>query len=205
MRQFNTPSWLIRLFPKITWKFSSSEKVIYLTFDDGPVPEATPFVLEQLAVYKAEATFFCVGENAMKNPDLLKAIQTAGHSVGNHTYNHLNGWKTQTATYINNIEKCKNILPSRLFRPPYGKITPAQYLHLRKEYQLVLWDVVSYDFDAGLTPYDCLEALKRYVKAGSVVVFHDSAKSISTLRRVLPETLAYFSDLGYSFRKIQEN
>ncbi len=195
----------MKLFPEIRWRFACSEKVIYLSFDDGPVPEATPYVLEQLELYHAKATFFCVGENAVKNPALLESILKAGHSSGNHTYNHLNGWKTDPGTYLENIEKCKAVVPSALFRPPYGKMTQAQYKEIRKTYKIVLWDVVSYDFDPDLPPEACLDAVKKHVKPGSVVVFHDSLKALENLRIALPGTLAYFSSLGYTFKPISEN
>ncbi len=207
MRVFTTPWLLTELFPQIMWRspevLPPGEKVIYLTFDDGPVPEATPFVLETLAKYGALGTFFCVGDNAARYPQLIKDTRQAGHGHGNHTFNHLNGWQTTPQAYLQNIEKCRRVLPSRLFRPPYGKIAPAQYRLLRKEYKIVLWDVVSYDFDSALSAGDCLSELKARVTSGSIVVFHDSIKAMKNLREVLPAALVYWSALGYSFRKIE--
>lgn len=206
MRIFKTPEILIRLLPRITWRGaatgSQAEKLVYLSFDDGPVPEATPFVLTQLEKYRAKATFFCVGDNAARYPHLVKAIKKAGHALGNHTHNHLNGWKTPTASYLMNIDKCRRVIPSRLFRPPYGKISPAQYRQLSRTYKIVLWDIVSYDFDAALSPEDCLAAVKARVRPGSIIVFHDSIKAMKNLQTVLPLLLEYLKQEGYSFRKI---
>lgn len=190
------------LFTSVRFRFKQTEKIIYLSFDDGPVPLATPFVLAELEKYNARATFFCVGENAERNPGLLKAIILGGHQLANHTYNHLNGWKTSSVEYLANIEKCSVFIPSNLFRPPYGKLKLSQYKLICKKYKIVLWDNVSYDFDPSLSYDRCLLQLKKNVKPGSIVVFHDSLKSLATLKKVLPDILAYWQTAGYSFNII---
>jgi len=209
MRVFTTPWLLIKLFPRILWRLpepaDSGDKVIYLTFDDGPVPEVTPFVLEELKKHQALGTFFCVGDNAVRYPKLVKDTEEAGHAHGNHTFNHLNGWKTSPAAYIENVRKCGQVIPSHLFRPPYGKLSAAQYRLLRKDYTIVLWDIVSYDFDQNISPESCLAELKARVRSGSIVVFHDSIKAMKNLREVLPAALAYWQKQGYTFGKIEGN
>lgn len=198
-----TPWWLRLLFPNLTWSLPSHRKVVYLTFDDGPIPEVTPWVLDMLALYGAKATFFCVGENIKRHPSILSDVLSRGHSVGNHTYNHLNGWQTSTEEYIANIERCQALVPSKLFRPPYGKTTLKQRLWLLKGYRVVMWDVLSGDFDLGITSEQCWANVLRGIKqGGSVIVFHDSIKAQAHLRYVLPRTLAYLQEQGYVFEAI---
>lgn len=204
MRIFKTPALLMFLFPTIRWCFNCSEKIIYLSFDDGPVPLATPFVLAELEKYNARATFFCVGENAERYPDLLQSIIDGGHRPANHTYNHLNGWKTSATEYLANIDKCNELVASQLFRPPYGKLKLSQFKSIRKKYKIVLWDIVSYDFDAALKPEECLSVLKKNVRNGSIVVFHDSLKSLKNLKEVLPLALEYWQAAGYRFLPIPD-
>lgn len=181
----------------------TEEPVIYLTFDDGPVPEFTPFVLDTLAQFEAKATFFCVGDNIRKYPEVFAQVQAAGHQVGNHTVHHLNGWKTPNEEYFQEVNTCQAQLPEsslRLFRPPYGAITPIQSMHLREMgYQIVMWDVLTGDFDAELSPEDCLENAIKYTRSGSIVVLHDSQKAFRNLSFVLPRYLAYFQRQGFRF------
>ena len=206
MRIFSTP-WLVKtLLPGFTWQQPGTAKIIYLTFDDGPVPDFTPFVLEELARYQARATFFCVGDNLRKYPGLARQAASAGHTLANHTYHHLKGWKTPAQEYLINIRQCQEelekIIPAKknkLFRPPYGKLTPQQFRSLNSEYQIVMWDVLSYDFDNSLSESDCLHQTIKNTKPGSIVVFHDSQKASRNMQYVLPRYLAYFTALGYRF------
>ncbi len=200
-----TPAFFQTLFPDFVWQIPSSDKTIYLTFDDGPVPEVTPWVLDLLEQYQAKATFFCVGENVVNHPDIYDQIIRQGHSVGNHTHNHLNGWSTDVVTYANNVRKCAHHVRSRLFRPPYGRLRPRQARFLKKHFDIVLWDVLSGDFDPGLTAAQCWKNVRNNASAGSVIVFHDSVKAAGKLREVLPRTMAYFGGLGYGFRGLVES
>ncbi|WP_420571761.1 polysaccharide deacetylase family protein [Kordia sp.] len=208
-----TPKLVKWLFPKLVWEFSVSEKKIYLTFDDGPIPEITPWVLEQLANYNAKATFFCIGDNVQKHPKIYHQLISEGHAIGNHTQHHVNGWKVSNVNYIKDTTEAKKTLEkavknkpeavSRLFRPPYGKITPQLSKKLRKlGYTIIMWDVLSGDFDMDLTPEKCLNNVLTHTEAGSIVVFHDSLKAYDKLRYVLPKVLKHFSNLGYSFERI---
>lgn len=190
------------LFPSLVWKYSSSEKSIYITFDDGPFAELTPFILKELKKYNAKATFFLTGEQVEKDYSLYKKILQDGHSVGNHGYSHLNGWKTENKTYFYDIEKCHNILNTTLFRPPYGKIKPSQISHLKKQYNIIMWDVLSWDFNSKLSPQKCLQKVIRDTKNGSIIVFHDNQKSMKNLMFVLPKFLNYFHSKGFKFKRI---
>lgn len=192
------------LFPKYIWDIPSPDKSVYLTFDDGPIPAITEFVLEQLKAYDAKATFFCIGENAVKNPQLLQKILANGHRIGNHTYNHLNGWKTSKADYIQNMVKCDAALHGisgkkpQLFRPPYGKIKLSQSAKIRKlGYRIIMWDVISFDFDQSVSPEKCLQNILQNISEGSIVVFHDSIKAFKNLEFALPKTLQYLKENGY--------
>lgn len=192
------------LFPNYVWDISNAPKKVYLTFDDGPVPEATPWVLDLLKKFNAKATFFCIGENASSNPDLLFRILSEGHNIGNHTYNHVNGWQTKTSDYVNNVDHCANLLreisnrDTKLFRPPYGKITSAQANKLLKQgYKIIMWDVLSADFDTSITPEKCLNNVIRNIVPGSIVIFHDSAKAFKNLEYALSATLEYVQQKGY--------
>lgn len=206
MYLIKTPFWLRAFYPKCTWNIPSKEKVIYLSFDDGPHPEATPFVLAELKKYNAKATFFCIGNNVLKHPNIYESILKAGHRVGNHTYDHLNGWKTTTNDYIENIKDAVNLIESNLFRPPYGRITKNQIRLLHQQVNLpqeiIMWDVLSADFDLQLKGEDCARNVIKYTKPGSIIVFHDSQKAWDRMSVALPMVLDYFSQLGYRFESI---
>lgn len=201
-----TPRILKRLFAKYTWSFFSTQKEIFLTFDDGPIPEVTEFVLDQLNEFNAKATFFCIGDNIRKYPAVFSRIVNEGHSVGNHTFNHLNGWKNSNTAYIDNINRCENLLShqkTKLFRPPYGKIKRKQAKQLLANgYKIIMWDVLSADFDPTITKEKCLQNVLRNVENGSIIVFHDSIKASDKLYYVLPKVLEEFSLQGYKFKAI---
>ncbi|TDQ28522.1 polysaccharide deacetylase family protein [Tenacibaculum caenipelagi] len=201
-----TPRILKQLLSKYTWSFFSDKKEIYLTFDDGPIPEVTEFVLEQLQQFNAKATFFCIGDNIQKHPSIFSRIVNEGHSVGNHTFNHLNGWKSSNTTYYENIDKCESLLSNqktKLFRPPYGKIKNSQAKQLIvKGYKIIMWDVLSADFDKSISKENCLQNVLRNTQNGSIVVFHDSIKASDKLYYTLPILLQEFSGRGYEFKVI---
>jgi peptidoglycan/xylan/chitin deacetylase (PgdA/CDA1 family) len=206
MYLIKTPFWLRALYPNCTWKIPSKEKVIYLSFDDGPHPEATPFVLNTLKKFNAKATFFCIGNNVLKHPNVYESILQHGHQVGNHTYDHLNGWKTETTTYVENIKDATNLIESNLFRPPYGRITRKQIKNIKSDSKcpqhIIMWDVLSGDFDLNLTGEDCAKNVIKNTGPGSIIVFHDSQKAWERMSVTLPLVLAYFSKLGYQFQVI---
>jgi peptidoglycan/xylan/chitin deacetylase (PgdA/CDA1 family) len=192
--------WLLRtIFKQLLWRLPNQGNTIYLTFDDGPIPGVTPWVLDTLAQHQAKATFFCVGENVTKHPLIYQDVLAAGHSVGNHTYNHLNGWKTPTDDYLENVALCAKALNSNLFRPPYGKLSPTQLMALQKNYHIVMWDVLSADFDQSIRPEQCLQNVLTHTQAGSIVVLHDSLKAEINLRYILPRLLEHFGKQGYTF------
>ena len=197
-----TPAFIQNLFPNFTWRIPTQEKVIYLTFDDGPIPEVTPWVMEQLAAYNAKATFFCVGDNVRKHPEIFRQLTDAGHSVGNHTYNHLNGWATDKLRYFHNIRHCANLVDSDLFRPPYGRLRPRQAQFLQRHYRIVMWDVLSGDFDPNISVEQCYDNIVTKAEAGSIVVLHDSLKAEKKLRVVLPKVLNYYQERGFRFEAL---
>jgi peptidoglycan/xylan/chitin deacetylase (PgdA/CDA1 family) len=199
-----TPKFIQSLFPNFTWRIPTKEQSIYLTFDDGPIPEVTPWVLEQLAQYDAKATFFCVGDNIRKHPDVFRMVKEQGHVTGNHTVNHLDGWTNDNIPYFHNIRRCARQVETDLFRPPYGRLKPQQAQFLQRHYRIVMWDVLSGDFDPAITPETCYQNVVRNVKPGSIVVFHDSLKAWDTLKVVLPQVLEHFSALGYKFEAMHE-
>ena len=198
--------WLIRkFFSNFIWKIPGEEKTLYLTFDDGPHPAATSFVLEQLEKYNAKATFFCVGKNVVANPSLYGEIMKAEHAVGNHTFNHLNGWKVKDKEYFNDIIDARKYIDSSLFRPPYGKITSFQAKHLSRaplNFKIVMWDVLSKDYNTKLSGEDCAFNVMRNAVPGSVVVFHDSEKAFPRMQKALTSTLQFFSEKGWNFKAI---
>lgn len=199
-----TPNFIQNLFPGYTWKVDSQKKELFLTFDDGPIPEVTPWVIDTLKEYNAKASFFCVGDNVRKHPHIYTKLIENGHTIGNHTFNHLNGWTSDNISYFHNVRKCARIVKSDLFRPPYGKLKPKQTQFLSRHYKIIMWDVLSGDFDKNLSVDDCYEKVIRSSKPGSIIVFHDSLKAFDTLKIVLPKVLEYFSNLGYTFQSIQE-
>ena len=211
MKIWQTEWWLSKIFPDLTWKVETSRKEIYLTFDDGPIPAVTEFVLEQLGKYNAKATFFCVGENVKRNPDVFEKILKAGHTAANHTYNHLQGWKTQDDDYLKNILTADQAMSSHslykiqgkiLFRPPYGKIKRSQIALLKHNYRIVMWSVLTKDYDPMISPENCLTRSLALTEPGSVVVFHDSLKAQKNMEYVLPLFLKHFAEKGYVFRSL---
>lgn len=202
-----TPWWLRMLFPaNLTWRIPATEKIIYLTFDDGPNPVATPFVLDELKKYNAKATFFCIGKNVQEQPELYQRIFADGHRVGNHTHNHLNGFHTKDELWLQNVKEAAKWIDSDLFRPPYGKIRsfPAKVLkESNPPFQIIMWDVLSADFDTSISPQKCLDNVTKHTKPGSIIVFHDSEKAFPNLRFALPEVLKLFSGEGYRFEVIR--
>lgn len=203
-----TPTWVQKLFPERIWQMSKLEKKIYLTFDDGPHPLHTPFVLNELRKYNAKATFFCIGKNVLLFPEIFKQIIEEGHAVGNHTQQHLNGKKTADDIYIKDIQEASKYIDSKLFRPPYGRIKSFQakiITSLKSPYKIVMWTVLCGDFDVEISKERCLENVLFKASNGSIVVFHDSEKAAERMRYTLPAFLKNFSDKGFSFEKISEN
>jgi peptidoglycan/xylan/chitin deacetylase (PgdA/CDA1 family) len=196
------PRILKKVYPGLTWHIPGDGKTLYLTFDDGPTPQVTDRILDILGAYGVRATFFCIGRNVERYSTLMNRILEAGHAVGNHTYSHLRGWYTPDREYFDDIELAGQLIPSRLFRPAYGMITPNQVKHLKQKYQIVLWDVMSFDFHPGTSPEKCLDNVIRYAQPGSVIVFHDSLKASEKVLHALPGVLASFTEQGFSFGSI---
>lgn len=194
-----------RWLPGTVWRGPAAERTVYLTFDDGPIPEETPWVLEQLAEYNAKALFFCVGDNVERHPEIAKQVVEAGHQLGNHTHHHLSGWTTSRTQYLTDIARCQEALervrPQQqpFFRPPYGRITPGLSRTLSAQYQVIMWDLLTCDYDASYAPEACLRDALRLTRPGAVVVFHDSLKASRNLRYVLPRYLAELAERGYQF------
>ena len=204
-----TPWWLKKIYPSYVWDIKTDEKVLYLTFDDGPHPIATPFVLDTLNQYNAKATFFCLGKNVEANDAIYKRIIQEGHMAGNHTYNHLNGWKTENETYLADVSNAAKKIDSSLFRPPYGRIKTSQAKQLAgamgvKKAKVIMWDVLSGDFDVTILPEQCYKNVTRSSRPGSIIVFHDSEKAFPVLKKILSEILQFFSDNDYGFRVMPE-
>lgn len=200
-----TPWWLKKFYSKLVWNIPVKEQVLYLTFDDGPHPVVTPFVLDQLKEYGATATFFCIGKNVQEYPQIYRRVLMEGHRVGNHTQNHLNGWKSDDRKYIDDIREAAKQIDSGLFRPPYGRIGGFQSELLRKEpfnYRIIMWEVLSADFDRAVDGERCIRNVIRYARPGSIVVFHDSEKAWDRLRIALPKVLEHFYKKGYRFEGI---
>jgi len=200
-----TPWLLKKLYPQLVWNRDSSQPVIYLTFDDGPIPVVTPFVLKTLKQFNAKATFFCIGDNVQKHPEIFKQIQANGHAIGNHTFNHLRGWDTNDETYIHNFIQADELLHSSLFRPPYGRAKRSQIQKLKAlkpNLKIIMWDVLSGDFDMTLKPADCLTGVLKHTGNGAIVVFHDSLKAFNRLEYVLPRALEVWSKAGYRFETL---
>lgn len=194
-----SPFWLNWLHPTLTWHKSRDNKCIYLTFDDGPIPVVTPYVLETLKAFGVKGTFFCIGDNVHKYPDIFERVVNEGHRIGNHTFNHLKGWGTYDNVYLDNVQKCAELVHSNLFRPPYGKAKKSQYAILNTQYSVIMWDVLSGDFDTDLKPEKCLQNVLRHTGNGSIVVFHDSIKAFPRLEYTLPRALELWKKQGYEF------
>lgn len=202
-----TPKWLPKLFPKeLIWKMpADSEPAVYLTFDDGPNPETTTFILDLLIKYGAAATFFCIGKNVVEHPLLYKRILQEGHTMGNHTQHHLNGWKYDNHTYLNNILKAGKFIESRNFRPPYGRIKISQSRRLVKSkhpWKIYMWDILSGDFDTTITPEQCLQNVLQYIEPGSIIVFHDSVKAFPRMSLALPRVLDFCKKNNWAIKAL---
>ena len=195
----NAPFFLRWYYAKVSFNKSRKERKVYLTFDDGPIPEVTPFILDTLAEHQIKATFFCVGDNIKKNPTIFERILAEGHQVGNHTYNHLRGWDTEDAIYLDNIAKCQQLTQTALFRPPYARAKKSQLNVLHDQYEIVFWDVLSGDFDTQITPEKCYQNVMNHVKNGSIIVFHDNIKAIPRVSYALPRAITYLKEKGYDF------
>jgi peptidoglycan/xylan/chitin deacetylase (PgdA/CDA1 family) len=202
MKAVTVPAFLKIFYPSLLWQMPQGAKKLYITFDDGPHTVITPQVLAILQQYTAKASFFCVGDNVLKYPDTYAEIKEQGHAIGNHSMNHLNGWKTSLNQYYKNVNDCREIVDSLLFRPPYGRITPSQIQALKKEYTLVMWTVLSYDFDAETTPEQCLDYVINNVEDGAIIVFHDSEKAATNMLSALPKVLERYGSLGFTFDKL---
>lgn len=199
------PAILRLLLPGRLWRMPTTRKVLYLTFDDGPIPEVTPWVLDQLRAYNARGTFFVVGDNAQRHPTLLARIRTEGHAVGNHTWHHLKGTRSAHSTYLRDVLRAQVLTGTRLFRPPYGRMTRSQVKALAPRFDIVMWDVLSADFDTTVSPEQCLRNTISNARPGSIIVFHDSLKAEARLRHALPHALAHFAQAGYTFEALPED
>ncbi len=216
-----TPVVAKKLFPNYVWNMSTTEKIIYLTFDDGPTPEITNWTLDILKQYRAKASFFCIGHNIEKHPEIFQNILNSGHAIGNHTHNHIKGWETKVEDYLNNINLCESVLKSQiasskifnqnslivnLFRPPYGQITPKQGKKLISlGYKIIMWDILSFDWDKNVSPEQCLDNVLNKASNGSIIVFHDSVKASKNMQYALPKVLEHFVGKGFSFEALNFN
>lgn len=209
---YQIPTWIQRLYADVVWRGDLHKKCVYLTFDDGPVPEVTPQVLDILEHYGVRATFFCVGENVYRYGDLAREVVRRGHSIGNHTFNHLSGCKHKRDEYLNNIALCEDVLSrtlgsdwtsEHLFRPPYGRMRWQQRRWLKSHYRIVLWDIITHDYNANYSPQQILAIVRRYVRCGSVIVFHDSIKAQRNVLSALPLAIEYLQSEGYQFEVIR--
>lgn len=197
-----TPALLRTIYPSLVWKMPRNEKTIYLTFDDGPIPDVTEFVLKTLDDFNVKATFFCIGENIIKHPGIYQSIKNCSHAIGNHTFNHLRGWDTPTDIYLENFKKCQELTNTNLFRPPYGRIKCSQINAIKESNpntKIIMWDVLSGDYDLDTSAKQCLQNVIKHTRSGSIVVFHDSLKAEKNLVHTLPLFLQHFKDLGYKF------
>ena len=197
------PPFMFRwAYPEVVWRLSKTEKAVSLTFDDGPIPEVTPWVLEVLKQHGIKATFFCVGENVVKHPEIFRQIIDEGHRVGNHSQHHVRGRSLSLDDYLTDIQEAQEFIHSSLFRPPYGSLTIQQYHKLKKHYKIVFWDVLTEDYNKNLAPKECLDIVQRYVRNGSIIVFHDSLKAADRLFELLPSAIQYLKEEGYNFSLI---
>lgn len=195
--------WLRWLYPNALWRMDKNDHSVYLTFDDGPIPESTPFILETLRRYNAKATFFMVGENVLRYHDLYNQIVAEGHQVGNHTFNHIGSFKHWTLAYALNIQQANDLIKAHLFRPPHGWMRHSVYWWFQRRYKIVMWDLVTRDYSKWLTADDVVRNVKRYTRNGSIITFHDSLKSIDKLKTALPEALEWLQEQGYEFKTFE--
>lgn len=193
------PDVLRPLLGKLTWRRDSSSKVIYITFDDGPVPEVTPLVLDLLDKHNIKATFFCVGDNVRKHPEVYAEVLRRGHKTGNHTFNHIKGFSFSEEEYVANVKKAAEYIDSELFRPPYGRIKRSQLKRLQSKYEIIMWDLITYDYDRKLSKESILRNVKHYSRNGSIIVFHDSIKAKDNMLAVLPMAIEYWNSQGYTY------
>lgn len=197
------PPFIYRMyFSEALWRIPQSEKTVYLTFDDGPIVQVTPWVLHTLKQYDVRATFFCTGDNVARNPHLFDSLRTEGHQVGNHTMSHVQGIKMNTADYLRNIEKANDLIQSPLFRPPHGFMRPCQFAAIKEKYTTVMWDVVTRDYSRKLTGDDVFANVKRYTRNGSIIVFHDSLKAQKNMQYALPRSIEWLLENGYRFETL---
>lgn len=202
MFRYTTPKFIKLLFPSLIWELPNDANKIYLTFDDGPHPRITQLVLDILKTNQAKATFFCVGDNVSKYPEMAKQIISDGHSIGNHTFHHVKGWDTPTAEYVDEVKSCDSLMATKLFRPPYGRITPKQIRVLSEQYQIVMWDILTRDYEADLSIFKAFEAFTKAIKSGSIIVMHDSEKAEKQMLTLLPMILEYGRKQGFIFDAI---
>lgn len=202
MIKYQIPTWLQKCYTGVTWRKNADQKVLYITFDDGCVPEVTPQVLKILKEKQVKATFFCVGDNVRKYPQLFEFIKSEGHQVGNHTHNHLKGTQTPLNKYWDNIQEANQLIGSHLFRPPYGKMTWRQKRYIRKYYEIVLWDVLTNDFDATVTVEELILHTTHHTRNGSIIVFHDSIKAAERMLKALPILIETWKEQGYTFESL---
>ncbi len=204
MRLYKYPKWLRLFYSESVWGYTAkSERVVYLTFDDGPNPDTTDWILDCLKEYQAKATFFCIGKNVESHKNLFHKIEADGHAVGNHTMTHINGFKSTSEQYIDDVKQAGHLIDSKLFRPPYGRLTVSQFKGLKNlKFKVIFWSLLTYDFDAKAKPEQILNKIRNSVDKGDILVFHDSDKAFENLKKVLPEALRYLSSMGYSFKKI---
>ena len=193
-------TWLRWLYPSAIWRMNPQEKAVYLTFDDGPIPEATPFILDVLDKYGVKATVFMVGDNVKKYPNLMNDIKNRGHRLGNHTFNHVGGLRYRSKDYLQNIYEADKLIHSQLVRPPRGWMKWTQYMRLRKKFTIIMWDLVTRDYSRYLTSEDIVNNIKKYTRNGSIITFHDSLKSIDKLKTALPQSIEWLQQQGYEFK-----
>ncbi len=206
---YKTPAFLKALSPSLIWDIPTSAREVYITFDDGPIPELTPYVLKTLDDFHAKATFFCVGDNIRKHPEVFLQIKERQHSIGNHTYNHLKAWNCTSDTYFQNILLCDEVIGEpgkdrQLFRPPHGQITPGIIRRLKKTHKIIMWDILAYDFSPSHSAESSLRQMLQKTRPGSIVVFHDNYKAENKLKYMLPRFLEYFSGQGYVFKNLHD-